>query len=182
MNQEDYVHSLFMPTPERIKNWWEDAAHDAYEKGRYTLITERGSDEVYMARFWLTKPELTQMGHLKSSDSVLLHNILKPDDCEAMHDHPWDFKTNILSGGYREMVPTSWSYSLTFGGPQLGPDETMSRAKIVGDEVKRYADDLHSIQSVQPNTWTLVTTKSKSRTWGFHPAGKPWVSYEEFLK
>lgn len=52
--------------------------------------------ELYLRR-WYLKGRGTD-------EQWFLHNIRLPDAGRELHDHPWDFTTKILSGGYTEHV------------------------------------------------------------------------------
>ena len=103
--------------------------------------------------------------------SQRLHNILGPDD-PIYHDHPWIYyEVAVLSGGYTEHhIDTDTG---KFRRRQL----TENNAYI------RPGRSPHYIQSVLPDTWTLVTTARKVRDWGFFPDGYPgiWVHHRTFL-
>lgn len=91
-----------------------------------------------------------------------LHNIRKPDAGRDLHDHPWDFTTKILSGGYVEKIE---DYNADGTSLYSG---VMPR--LPGDEVNHLATHTHRITYVQPGTYTLVKAGPARRTWGF------WVS------
>jgi hypothetical protein len=38
--------------------------------------------------------------------TIHLHHILRSDGDRAFHDHPWNFTSILLSGGYTELRPT----------------------------------------------------------------------------
>ena len=106
----------------------------------------------YLER-WCLRPR-SDVGNL------YLHHIIAGDE-PVMHDHPWDFESQILLGGYTEMTAT-------------GVVE-----RRVGDVFSKRATDLHYILSVLPNTWTRITTGRKSRDWGFVRDGR-WVSHTAY--
>ena len=89
-----------------------------------------------------------------------LHNIQGPDE-PVFHDHPWDFCSIILNGGYNEAT------------------ETGVIKRDVGDMVFRSAEDMHYIESVLPNTWTIIKTDAEKRQWGFDVDGK-WVYHKDY--
>ena len=113
-------------------------------------------------------PDMELVGYLKrwcliprsTAGNCYLHHILAGDE-PVMHDHPWDFESEILIGGYIE---------ITAGGPV---------SRKAGDCFRKSATDMHYIESVLPNTWTMVTTGAKCRDWGFlREAG--WVSHTTY--
>ena len=52
----------------------------------------RGDGVAYMARHHL-------------GPDVRFHHLLTDDPQLDLHDHPWDFTTFLLTGGYREWTP-----------------------------------------------------------------------------
>ena len=168
------------------------AAHGAFERGHVEIITGRHDGFVYLVRCWLTEPALSDEGRWDSQNSTLLHWFPRADDDGALHDHPWDFRTEILAGGYVEYLPPDdWQH----GDVSVGPAYATNVAwRMPGDQVLRRAEDLHCVgallrPSVMPGSgdlagggcWTRVSTGPRRRDWGFHPPGKAWVPYAEFL-
>lgn len=101
-------------------------------------ITNRAGD-VFMRRHKLLR---TPFGNL------YLHEILRSDEDRCLHDHPWRFVTLILSGGYREVLPTGVRY------------------RPVGTLLFRPATFAHRIEVDRP-VWSLVWVGQKVRAWGF---------------
>lgn len=155
--------------------WWHRSAAEAVLLGRWQEIVDQRSGALYLARFWLSPPlEGAGRGEVpESASSCLLHWIVRPDPDDAFHDHPWDFTSVILSGGYREdrreADDKAWAYTVE--------QEAAARNLILRD-----ATDLHRIVQVYGETWTLVKTGPRVREWGFMAAKSPqWVPYREFL-
>lgn len=183
------IHDLATaPTGWRNGAWWEREAVHAYARGDFLIIPGRNDDDVYMARFWLSfairrASESTSGEAIESGDSLLLHFFARGDDDQALHDHPWDFRTTILRGGYDEHLPyIEWMPSAI---DCLG-DGPAWDARVVGryvnQTIEHRATDLHCVGNVQPGTWTAVRTGKRVREWGFHPPGQRWQPYREFLK
>lgn len=174
--------------------WWEREAALALDRSLVQFIPTRNGRDLYLARFWMVKPtrratEPADGSPFESGNSVLLHYFARPDDDHAMHDHPWsEFRTTVLSGGYREASPsTLWTERHGRGwteapGPSVhpGPDARL-RWVNVGESLHHLGEDLHSVIEVEPNTWTLVRTGETIRAWGFHPPGQAWMHYRTFL-
>lgn len=93
---------------------------------------------------------------------VYLHQILRSDADRNLHDHPFDFVTVILWGGYWEHSPA--------GRKWYGP----------GSVIRHHAEDFHRIEL--PNggrCWTLFIRGPKIRSWGFDtPDG--WIDWREY--
>jgi hypothetical protein len=86
--------------------------------------------------------------------SLRVHHWLGPDDDRAFHDHPWWFLTFVVWGGYADVNPD-------------GTD--VLRAPAVRF---RRAHHQHTVQPFARDTWTVMFTGSKTRTWGFWREGK----------
>lgn len=156
--------------------WWHRAAAEAVLLGRWQEIVDQRSRELYLARFWLSPPlDAPAAGRTvpEAASSCLLHWIVRPDPNGAFHDHPWDFQSVVVSGGYREERRESSDNDAPWLVDLHGP----TRGLIV-----RSASDLHRIVEVLGATWTLVTTGPRVREWGFVPAGTTqWFPYRDFL-
>jgi hypothetical protein len=79
-----------------------------------------------------------------------LHHILRSDNREHFHDHPMDFTSFILKGGYVEHRP---------GRPSV--------AYHSGSVVRRQAEDLHALELIGKSAWTFVVAGPVRRDWGF---------------
>jgi len=99
--------------------------------------------------------------------TIHLHHILRSDGDRAFHDHPWNFTSNLLSGGYTELRPA-------------GYNATTMRVWPRWSIVRRKATDLHRLILDKP-VWTLVFTSKKLREWGFVEDGK-WTHWREYEK
>lgn len=108
----------------------------------------------YLRRWWVIPRNMFS--------NVYLHDIRKSDDDRALHDHPWDNASYILSGRYIEHTPE---------GQFL---------RVAGDFIQRPAHSLHRLEVIPgEKAITLFTTGPKIRDWGFAcPQG--WVPWQEF--
>lgn len=95
--------------------------------------------------------------------NVYLHRFLRSDDDRALHDHPWDNRSWVLSGQYVE--------HLQDGG-------TLTRHE--GYVVKRRAIEAHRVELVTGPAVTLFFTGPVIRSWGFY-CPKGWVPWREFV-
>jgi hypothetical protein len=116
----------------------------------------------YMKRFLVKTP----WGYLR------FHRILRADAGRDLHDHPFDFHSFILWGGYTEEIPCNL--------PQLRE----FKARLVnhfraGDVIFRKAEDAHALTAVLPGTLTLVICGKKKREWGFL-TDQGWVHWREY--
>tara|TARA_Y100000592_G_C5260279_1_gene216996 strand:- start:103 stop:546 length:444 start_codon:yes stop_codon:yes gene_type:complete len=125
---------------------------------RYRIINDRLDEEPYLERYYL---------FLKERDSfpfnIFLHRFLKSDP-DDLHDHPWNYRTIILYGGY-------WEYTLS-GCFWRGP----------GSYIYAPANTYHRVQLDKniPYCWTLFIPGRKNKDWGFLENGK-WIQHEQYL-
>lgn len=128
-------------------------------------IVKDGS--TYLRRWYLT-PQMW-------SRRVFLHQIMRSDDDRDPHDHPWNYLTVMLAGGYEErvyfphttrgyvnrMTPGRWAYYAAEHTHQL----VVGPGKMV---------------------WTLVFAGRERRAWGFwifnpyNPRSDRWVGHAEY--
>lgn len=111
--------------------------------------------------------------------SVMLHRIVRPDQDRDPHDHPWDFWTLVLKGGYVEHIYHQ-PYKTRPRNPGIDKPEAVVR--MPGDRSFRPATHLHRIDSLPfGDAWTLVMTKRREgHQWGFWTT-KGWVYWKHFL-
>jgi hypothetical protein len=93
---------------------------------------------------------------------VRLHHIMRGDSDRHFHDHPFDFVSFILRGGYVEHTP-----------------ERSPRAFKPGDVVVKKATDLHYLKLIDGPAWTLVFTSPYYREWGFKTECG-WVKADQY--
>jgi len=86
------------------------------------------------------------------TDLVRYHHILDDDRQPDLHDHPWDFTSMLLTGGYRETTTA-------------GTTEHWAPTVVVRD-----AEEPHRLELLDGPMWTLVATGPARRRWGFTPA------------
>lgn len=108
---------------------------------------------VYMRRYYVAK---TRFGWVR------IHEILRSDQDRHLHDHPWNFISLILSGGYTEHTPE--------GVRKYGPMSLLYRR----------AEALHRL-TLEGTAWTFVVTGPKKRSWGFQTE-RGWVYYRDYEK
>lgn len=92
-----------------------------------------------------------------------LHNIRLADSDRQLHDHPFDFTTRILSGGYIESVIVELRRPV--GLPTMYV--TKNQLRGAGEKVANPAEHTHRLAWVDENTWTLVHAGPARREWGF---------------
>lgn len=145
------------------KNRRYPCGHRRYESGqRWTLwrwTDVRVGGALYLRRLHLVQTPLF---------SIMLHWIVMADPEPDLHDHPVDFLSVMLRGGYDEYVPSKGAVS-----------GIVCRTWPRWSWHSMRATDRHRIVKVQPNTLTLVFAGPVVRAWGFWtPEGfMPWRHY-----
>ena len=131
-----------------------DELADVFKPERDPDETIYAAGEPYLLR-WHLIPRQAGAGN------IYLHVFLLSDQDRDLHDHPWDSRSVILSGSYREHTSNS---ATTFGA---------------GNVIKRSAEDAHRIEVLEGPVITLFVTGVKLREWGFHtPRG--WVGWRKY--
>lgn len=145
----------------------------------------------YMKRLLLKTPWFT----------LRFHRILRSDEGRDFHDHPWEFSSLILSGGYVEHRPGCKCVrhgDADERGRQVGCCCSEHKGKILqfrsfrpslknpcrfygpGSIVRRRAEDLHRLELVNGPAWTLVLTGPYRREWGFVLSDGTWVGFRAY--
>ena len=127
------------------------------------------------------------MRPLSESGSVFLHRMTGPDE-PCLHTHPFEFDTFMLEGGYVERYATVPYYVPM--DPQNYRDEDYWDHEAASKNWRLYREGqggrfpitgAHYIEELTANeTWTLVVTGPKLRSWGFFKDGRYWP-HEEYL-
>lgn len=136
------------------------------------------NDDPYLVRYFIWKPKD------KSRGRIYLHHILRSDHDRALHDHPWNFTSTILIGGYWEVTDArgTWDKRVWYSSSLKNftdeynddwmhalPDGQLFRRFQAGDILTRRAGWRHRLVLPKGRTaWTLVRTSPKVREWGFH--------------
>jgi hypothetical protein len=74
----------------------------------YSHIRSKDGTSIYMRRWWLFNPyDKDDDGEQKPArfewlPSIRVHHILRPDIDRDLHDHPWNARTIVLRGWYKE--------------------------------------------------------------------------------
>ena len=91
--------------------------------------------------------------------NVFIHKFLK-SDIEDPHDHPWDFITIILKGGYYE---ERYNYN-----DDINNDVKTTTWRGVGSIQYVRAEQIHRIRLTENvDCWTLFIPFNRRRGWGF---------------
>lgn len=178
----------FIVSRPRIATWLIERS----KRTPYYPITSRDGSETYMHRWWLfnaySKDDEGNAGPPRWSwlPSVRVHHILRADDDDHMHDHPWDARTVLLRGWYEEErgFRDPWTFSPKgMAVMRWFPDELFPRDvfdRVSGDTQSVLFNQYHRISEVAPGgVYTLWFTWKYQDTWGFLVNGKkvPWRDY-----
>jgi hypothetical protein len=135
--------------------------------GRRRIIMDRVNEEPYLERYYVFLKDRTWFPF-----NIFLHKFLKSDP-DVPHDHPWNYATVILKGGYWEWIPQINSRGEKFG--EIAHWRGPGHFRICG------ANSYHRIEiDPEVETWTLFMPMRKRKEWGFLTR-QGWVSHEEYL-
>jgi hypothetical protein len=137
------------------------------KKTPYFHIYGEGDKQLYMERYWLFNPYPGAGSKLRSYKwfplSIRIHKIVKPDNDTNLHDHPWNARTFILKGWYRERRLDGY------------------KMRYTGDTARLNFDEYHSIVMVDDvGVYTLFVSGRRRGMWGFLVGGVK-VPYKEHL-
>jgi hypothetical protein len=127
-------------------------------------------DDPYLLRWWVI-PRNKRF-------NIYLHQFCHDDDDRAVHDHPWNNASIVLSAGYIEIVPSD---------PAVPNGPTVAHARQPGDIVRRRATDPHRIvlrrdvEGRPIRAWSLFLTGPLQRAWGFW-CPKGWRHFKKFVE
>lgn len=159
----------------------------AFRTPHHHLIDLDGS--LYMGR-WRVVDEGTLGGRILAKltgyHSVRLHHINRPDHDRDLHNHPFRYRTFILSGHYSEEYDEAPAIKW-MGGPvktdadfaQVAGHRFVHRGQsATGNEYKWHRIDTISVGGV----WTLFFMTENTERWGFRVNGKFVDSVRYFLR
>lgn len=120
---------------------------------------------------YLRRWRVLRLGRLR----VNLHYIARSDADQELHDHPWNYLSIILWGGYREE---------TFIERPHWSDRSLPPTRFewcgMGRILRRHAWQAHRLELDRP-AWTLVFLGRNRRQWGFWTRDRWWVYWRDFL-
>lgn len=162
------------------------------KKHPYFHITSRNGSDVYMERYWVFNPYHPVTGEPRWKPfipwSIRIHWIRREDRDEHLHDHPWNARTIILKGWYKEdriiedlgMLDhaTHPIYDSLIG---ISGGKKGIYLRKTGDTASLPHGEYHRIREVSPGgAVTLFITGSYRGTWGFLVNGVK-VKWREYL-
>lgn len=130
----------------------------------------------YMMRYWLFNPYPTKSSGRRPwwqfPISIRLHHILREDDDRHHHDHPWNARTVILRGWYREVRQHPKCLPLEESFRRLLEPTGQFFIRKAGDTAQLRFGEFHRISEVSPGgVWTLFITGRYRGDWGFDVDG-----------
>ena len=142
-----------------MKKWWK-----AIEDAREPDMRVPG----YLERW--------ELARTPRDERVYLHRILGPDE-RVFHDHPWSFRTELLSGWYEQ----AWAHASGIARDRWSTRTIMSGSSVQSTNVMEERD-FHYIRKVgqREECWSLVTTGPRVKSWGFWDDGRYWP-YQEYF-
>jgi hypothetical protein len=130
--------------------------------GRKRTIYDRDGKIPYLDRYYIFLKNRKNFPF-----NFTLHKVMIGDE-PVLHDHPWNYATLILKGGYYENIPLR---NQTTGG-------VVGSTKVwrgPGHFRYRKADDLHWLELAKDADgnnipcWSLFFMGQKQKEWGFLP-------------
>ncbi|CAH0234944.1 hypothetical protein SRABI130_02841 [Pseudomonas sp. Bi130] len=159
----------------------------------YLHIMSADGAEMYMGRWWLFNPysrETHKPALWWCPWSFRIHHIMRPDEDRDLHDHPWNARTIILRGWYREQRllraddPALHQLLMSASEHGLPLDTAFQAAEYIdslpGDTARLQHGEYHRIDTVSPGgVITLFITSKWRGDWGFLVNGVkvPWRTY-----
>lgn len=139
------------------------------KKTPYSHIMSPDGSETYMERYWVFNP-YPGTGAKRRFEwfplSIRIHRINVPDKDRHSHDHPWNARTFILQGWYRE---------------NRNKPRNLNRYRGQGSTATLKFGEYHRITEVSDGgVYTLFVTGKYRGTWGFLVDGVK-VTYKEYL-
>lgn len=133
----------------------------------------------YMNRWWLFNrySEVGKQDKIPPRSrwlpSIRIHQILREDRAEHMHDHPWDGRTIILKGWYLERREDGKRYMMEAGDTRPIKFGEYHHIEDVGWMDTKCDGTMRSV-------YTMFITWGYKGTWGFLVDGKK-VHYKQYL-
>jgi hypothetical protein len=140
---------------------------------RRRIVYDGHSGEPYLVRYFLFYPRFLRKRLGIPIPGIYLHHILRSDYDRALHDHPWNFVSVILWGGYREWadfrclrLDEQIETLLCDTWKATGQYPLCYRDFKAGSILHRGAGWRHRLELTKP-AWTLVFRTRTFRNWGF---------------
>ena len=137
-----------------------------------------GKEDPYIKRWWLIPRN-------KLPFNIYLHNQLKDDPGEELHDHPWWFISIILKGGYIEIEPGNRNFWKLLAAlyPKTGIWKKLThieKTRRAGDIIFRKAPYPHRLKLRAGPSWSIIITGRPRRPWGFYTE-HGWINHNDHV-
>ena len=150
----------------------------------YQHIMSADLAEMYMGRWWLFNP-YSRDTHKPAlwwcPWSFRVHHIMRHDQDQDLHDHPWNARTIILRGWYTEQRLLDHDDPVLSGlNVPAGAQATEYIDRHAGDTARLNHGEYHRIDELSPGgVYTLFITSKWRGEWGFLVNGVkvPWRTY-----
>jgi len=97
----------------------------------------------------------------KSFGAIYLHQLIRSDAGNLLHDHPWGFISIIVSSGYTEQTREG------------------RKTHKPGAILIRPANWQHKVEINIP-AWTLIFTGPRIRNWGFWTTANQFIPWQDY--
>lgn len=161
---------------------------------KYKLASNRSPNWAFMQKFevpnydsdgnYLTRWRIIQTPWF----GIYIHRFDGPDPRPTLHDHPWDFTSLVLRGGYIEADSYSqYPDILPVNAEKIRdiPDQSLMvhsswNTYLRGALNRKKATDAHTIVSLlRVPTWTLMVVGKRQRVWGYIEPDGTWTAFDE---
>lgn len=147
---------------------------DFSKRTPYKHIMSSDGKDMYMGRWWLFNPYSRTTNKPKfrwCPWSIRIHHIMRADADRDLHDHPWNARTIILEGWYKEerLLPRCEAF-----------ESKAIYTRQRGDTAKLGFGEYHRIDQISPGgVYTLFISGPWQGVWGFMVDGVkvPWKTY-----
>lgn len=108
-----------------------------------------------------------------------VHHIALSDQDRELHDHPFDFVSFIVSGGYIEHTPQG-RFVRKPGDFVVRRAEDTHRIEL-RKQALRYEDG-KCVEKIEVPAWTIVLRGPYRRDWGFITRPGVWIMWKDFMR
>lgn len=119
---------------------------------------------------------------------VMVHQFYRSDEDRDLHDHPWNFLTLILRGGYWEETRVKNGDTGLVAAHYRATGEILDQVCMTwrnpGEILYRPATFKHAVRlqtGTEGKVWTLVIKSKRVREWGFWTR-EGWVDWKTYGK
>lgn len=144
------------------------------KKNRFRCILDRFGSSDYLHRYYILHKSEDDIGNevREYKFNAFLHNFKASDD-PVFHDHPWNWCSIVLKGGYWEYTPLLNDKKEIIGHTR--------KWRGAGSICFRKANSLHYVETDPfTDTWTLFMHGKRQRDWGFIVKNQ-WIHWKDYL-